>query len=295
MNKTEFLIALLKCPGIGSTKAFKYIINNNFSIEKCYSNIEEIISKDNFELYINMAKKELEENKNKKINIITIFDDNYPSKLYTISDPILYLYYYGNISLLNDLSVAVIGTRHPSIESIEKTKIITKELANKYTIIGGLALGIDTIGHQTAIECGGKTIAVLPSSIDDIQPKSNKDLAKNIISSNGLLVTEYPVGTKLSNFNYAKRDRIQAALSDVIIVPEAKENSGTMIAIKKAYSENKKVYQLNNNNKEIKDSISLNDDYMKIIDQSIIQNQKEEKRKFDIINKINNNKQISLF
>ena len=294
MNKSEFIIALLKCPGIGSAKAFKYIINNNFSIENCYSNIEQIISKDIFDTNINVAKKEIQENKNKEIDIITIFDDNFPSKLYTISDPVLYLYYQGNISLLNNLSVAIIGTRHPSDESIDKTKIITKVLANKYTIVGGLALGIDAIGHQTTIDCGGKTIAVLPSSIDDIQPRSNKELAKNIIANNGLLVTEYPFGTKLSIFNYAKRDRIQAALSDVIIVPEAKENSGTMIAVKKAYKEKKNVYQLDdNNNKEIKESISLNDNYIKIIDTAIINNQKEEKIKYTLIN--NNNEQISLF
>ena len=118
MSNSEFIIALLKCPGIGSTKAFKYIVDNSFSLEKCILNIEKIVAKSDFDICINEARKEIELNKNKKISIITIFDNTFPSKLYTISDPILYLYYYGNVSLLNESSVAIIGTRHPSIETI---------------------------------------------------------------------------------------------------------------------------------------------------------------------------------
>ncbi len=296
MNNSEFIIALLKCPGIGSTKAFKYIMDNDFSLEKCISNIEKIVSKFDFDICVDKAKTEIELNKKKNFNIITIFDDSFPSKLYTISDPILYLYYYGNISLLNEPSVAIIGTRHPSIESINNTKKISNNISNKYVTVGGLALGIDTIGHQTTIDCGGKTIAVLPAGIDNIQPKSNQDLAKNIIKYNGLLVSEYSVGTPLSNFNYAKRDRIQAALSDTIIVSEAKEDSGTMIAVKKALKENKKVFQLSgNNNKIIKDTISLTDNYMDDIDNAVACNQIEEKEKKQKLLNSNNNEQISLF
>ena len=221
MSNSEFIIALLKCPGIGPSKALKYIIENDLSLEKCISNIDKIVSNEDFDIYLEEAKKEIESNKKKDIKIITILDDSFPSKLYTISDPILYLYYYGNISLLNEPSVAIIGTRHPSEKSIN------------YVIVGGLALGIDTIGHKTSIDCGGKTIAVLPTPIDDIQPRSNKGLANEIVMNDGLLVSEYSTGIPLSNFNYAKRDRIQAALADIIIVPEAKEDSGTMITIKK--------------------------------------------------------------
>lgn len=296
MNNAELIIALLKCPGIGNTKVLKYIVDNNFSLEKCILNIKTIVGKLDFDVYVNEARKEIELNKKKNINIITIFDNSFPKKLYTISDPIIYLYYYGNISLINESSVAIIGTRHPSIDSINNTKIVTKDISEKYAIVGGLALGIDTIGHQTAVDCGGKTIAVLPAGIDNIQPKSNKELAKNIIDSKGLLVTEYSTGTPLLNFNYAKRDRIQAALADVIIVPEAKENSGTMIAVKKALKENKKVYQLvGNNNKIIKDIISLNDNYLIDIDNAISHNKIIENEKYEKLINRDKNKQMSLF
>lgn len=296
MNSSVFVLALLKCPGIGSTKAFKYIADNKFSLEKCISNIEKIITKDEFDEYINLANAEIKLNKNKNIDIVTIFDSVFPSKLYNISDPVLYLYYYGNIELLNNPSVAIIGTRHPSLESISSTEVISKAISERYTIIGGLALGIDTIGHQIAVDNGGKTIAVLPSGIDNIQPKSNRELAKKIATKGSLLVSEYSAGTQLSNFNYAKRDRIQAALADVVIVPEAKEDSGTMIAVRKAYKENKKVFQLSSNsNQMIKDTISLNDNYMKIIEDTVSNNQIIEKEKNNKYINQNINEQISLF
>ena len=296
MNSSCFIITLLKCPGIGSTKALNYIVDNNFSLEKCITNIEKIIPKTEFDLYADIAKTEIELNKNKNIDIVTIFDSLFPSKLYNISDPVLYLYYFGNIKLLNSPSVAIIGTRHPSLKSISDTKAISKIISEKYAIVGGLALGIDTIAHQTAIDNKGKTIAVLPSSIDNIQPKSNTELAKRIAKSGSLLVSEYSSGTTLSKFNYAKRDRIQAALADTIIVPEANEDSGTMIAIRKAYKENKKVFQvLGNNNQMIKDTISLDDNYIKVIDDAVSKNQIIEKEKNKQYVNHTNNEQMSLF
>ena len=156
MNSSCFIITLLKCPGIGSTKALNYIVDNNFSLEKCITNIEKIIPKTEFDLYADIAKTEIELNKNKNIDIVTIFDSLFPSKLYNISDPVLYLYYFGNIKLLNSPSVAIIGTRHPSLKSISDTKTISKIISKKYAIVGGLALGIDTIAHQTAIDNKGK-------------------------------------------------------------------------------------------------------------------------------------------
>lgn len=295
MNKEIFIIALLKCSGIGPSKALKYIIKNNYSIEDCVNNIEQVTSKTEFDFCFKEAEKEIQLNKEKNINIITIFDDKFPSKLYTISDPVLYLYYYGDIDLLSSETVAIIGTRHPSEKSIEDTRTLTKKLATKYVIVSGLALGIDKIGHESCLEVAGKTISVLPSSIDNIQPVSNKPLAKRIIQNGGLLVSEYSTGTILSNFNYAKRDRIQAALSNVIIVPEAKENSGTMIAVNKAIKEGKTVYQLStNNNLKIANKISLEDDFLSLIESDIKNNKLVEKNKKNQLD-IPEEKQITLF
>lgn len=153
--------------------------------------------------------------------------------------------------------------------------------------MGGLALEIDKIGYETSIENSGKTIAVLPSSIDNIQPAGNKELARMIVKNGGLLVSEYPVGSTLSIFNYPKRDRIQAALSNVIIVPEAKEESEIMITVNKAIKEGKKVYQLETNeNSKILNNISVSTNLLDVLQKDVsndLINQKNKKEKLSAV------------
>jgi len=295
----EFVLALLKCSKIGNTKAYEFIKQNKFDINNMKTNLKDFIGESEFQKfddYKQDAANEIERNKVAGISIITIMDDRFPAKLFTISDPVLYLYYKGNIDLINSKSVAVIGTRHPKEESIMYTNEVTSLIVKKgYSIVGGLALGIDTVGHQSAINNGGKTIAVMPTGLDNIQPISNKKLADEILKHNGCLVSEYSVGTIINTFNYAKRDRIQAALSNAIFVGEATEKSGTIIAVNKAIQEKKYVFQLDtNNNSIIKNTISSNYDNIEDLFSAVEINSKIEiNRKKIIDTKIG--KQISLF
>jgi len=298
----KYIIALLKCKGIGNTRLFEFIKEQDFNIDKIKINLNKLISNDDYNNFIQIlsdAEYEIEANEKKGIKLITILDEKFPSKLYTISDPVLYLYYKGNIDLINTLSVAIIGTRNPNELSKENSYKLSSNLSKQgYTIISGLALGIDAIAHKSCVENKGKTIAVLPSGIDNIQPTSNRGLAEEIINSNGCLVSEYPIGTVLNKFNYAKRDRIQSALSNVIIVPEANEKSGTMIAVKKSKKEGKPVFQLTtNDNKLIDNSIDIEkEDYLYTIKRAVeLDVQKEKQKELDIINSKMNNEQISLF
>ena len=298
MNKSTFIVALLKCKGIGNKKALNYIIGNKFLFTSCVENLNQLVNINEFNLHYKEAKKEINSNLKNNISIVSIFDSLFPSKLYTITDPVLYLYYRGNIQLLSTKSVAVIGTRHPTDLSIESTKNITKLLAKNYTIIGGLALGIDKIGHETAIEEKGYTIAVLPSSIDKILPSSNQKLANKIVENGGLLLSEDSIGTEVFKFNYVKRDRIQSALSNLILIPEAKENSGTMITVKNALMEGKKVYQLttNINNNSITNSVTVDDDIISIFDKDITKDiENEISKKNKLYNYRDTVKQISIF
>lgn len=298
----KYIIALLKCKGIGNTRLFEFIKEQDFNIDKIKINLNKLISNDDYNNFIQIlsdAEYEIEANEKKEIKLITILDEKFPSKLYTISDPVLYLYYKGNIDLINTLSVAIIGTRNPNELSKENSYKLSSNLSKQgYTIISGLALGIDAIAHKSCVENKGKTIAVLPSGIDNIQPTSNRGLAEEIINSNGCLVSEYPIGTVLNKFNYAKRDRIQSALSNVIIVPEANEKSGTMIAVNKSKKEGKPVFQLTtNDNKLIDNSIDIEkEDYLYTIKRAVeLDVQKEKQKELDIINSKMNNEQISLF
>ena len=295
-----YIIALLKCRGIGTTKLLKYVKDNDFNIARIKSNIKNLISEDDylcFDKILEEAKYEIESNLEKRIKLITLLDDRFPSKLYNTVDPVLYLYYRGDISLLDTPSVAIIGTRHPSDVIVDVTEKISGELSKEgLTIVSGLALGVDKAAHKGCLNAGGKTIAVLPSSIDNIQPSSHKDFAMYLLENCGLLVSEYPVGSILSKFNYAKRDRIQSALSSVILVTEAKEDSGTMIAVKKSLNEGKAVYQLStNDNNIIKNNIDLdNDDYINIIKEAV--NKDLNKEDYNVIDEDDDdNEQISLF
>ena len=201
----------------------------------------------------------------------------------------LLLYYQGNISLLFNTSIAVIGSR--KIEDIDKK--LTVRLAeyiskNNITVVSGLALGSDTYAHIGSCKEKGHTIAVLPSGLDIITPSSNKKLADEILNNNGLLISEYSVGTVPTKYTYVKRDRIQAALADAIMIVKASEKSGTMHAVKLAQELNKYVTQYKtNNNALIENTFETKEDIIKVLE-------KAQKMKYDT-KKNNIYEQKSLF
>ena len=252
----KYIIALLKCKGIGNVKLLNYILKYNKNITKIINHLNELITEDDislFDNYLKEAEQEIIKNKNLGVNIISVLNDNYPNKLLMIKDPVLYLYYKGDISLIYNTSIAIIGSRNITAED----ELITKEVAKKVsvqgiTVVSGLALGTDANAHIGSYNEKGKTIAVLPSGLNIIIPISNKKIADNILKNGGLLLSEYSVDTIPTKYTFVKRDRIQSALSDAVIVIKADEKSGTMNAVKTAQSCNKYVSQyITNTNKLI--------------------------------------------
>ena len=138
----KYVIALLKCKGIGNVKVLNYILKYNKNIDAIKDNIKELIGNENvslFNYYILQAENEILQNKNNGIKIISIFDNNYPEKLLIIKDPILYLYYKGDISLLHNTSIAVIGSRNIDKNVELLTRDIAKKIAsNGITVVSGL-------------------------------------------------------------------------------------------------------------------------------------------------------------
>lgn len=264
MKKESLLLALLKCKNIGNKKALDILEEYHFDCDKLYKNIKLNILEDdydNFNNYLGQANNQIEINQKHEIKIITIFDDNFPKKLLADKDPILYLYYKGNINILNEKIITIIGTRHPTEKGIEFAKKAGSIFGSKnIVVLSGLALGSDINAHKGCLDAKGKTIAVLPSDLKSIAPTSNRSIADEIVKNNGCLISEYSIGTPFNKFNYAKRDRIQSALADLILVAEASENSGTMIAVKSALSSNKPVYMSDFNiNKIITKKLDIND------------------------------------
>ena len=167
-----------------------------------------------------------------KCGALTIFDENYPKYLFNVPHPPFVIYYYGDISLLYEPSknVSVIGTRKNSAYGRDGTISIVSELADKFTIVSGLAKGIDSISHETAINYGGKTIAILGSGIDYCYPPENEELYLRIKNNKeNLIISEYPEKTIPDPSKFPDRNRLIAGLSDYLIITEAYSRSGTSI------------------------------------------------------------------
>lgn len=152
------------------------------------------------------------------------------------------LYYKGNIDLLDYDSIGVVGTRKPSKESVEWTKKEVAKLAQEKVIISGLALGIDKIAHQTAIDSNGFTIAILPSGFNNIYPLMHKKLVTDILKNDGLILTKYEPHKKANRYKFIQRDKLIAELSDELLVPQFKVKSGTMHTVRFARALNKNLY-----------------------------------------------------
>lgn len=166
--------------------------------------------------------------KHDNIQIVTIYDDLYPTILKNVENQPLCLYCKGNINLLNSECIAVVGSRKISDYGRVVTAQFTKELASAgVTIVSGMALGVDTIAHNTALQNQGATIAVLAGGFNHIYPSANFGLYKQIIQ-NGLVVTEYPPNAEPLSYNFPVRNRIIAGLSKGVLVTEAGLKSGAL-------------------------------------------------------------------
>lgn len=139
-------------------------------------------------------------------------------------------------------SVAIVGSRKPTAYGREVTYQIAYALAKSgVVIISGLAVGIDAIAHQAAIDAGGVTLAILPSGLDQIYPSSNQKLAKDILSRGGAIISEYDIGISARNYQFLERNRIVSGLADAVIVTEAAIRSGTLSTAAHALSQGREV------------------------------------------------------
>lgn len=182
------------------------------------------------------------------IKIITIFDEQYPKKLKNIYDKPIILYAKGNLELLKQDGIAIVGCRNCSEYGKQVSKNFAMDLAKQNKcIISGLAKGIDTFAHIGALEAGGNTIAVIGNGLDNIYPYENKNLCERILKNNGLIITEYLVGTKPDKLNFPERNRIISALADGILVVEAQEKSGALITADFGLEHGKDIFAIPGN------------------------------------------------
>ena len=257
------------------------VIKSNAHFWKSFYN-EDFIN--TFPCDLQAIKQELE---GKGINVISVFDENFPGtnvKLKNSEKPFFFVY-KGDITLLNnvDKNVAVIGVLTPTNEIVEREQKVVKTLTKKgYNIVSGLAKGCDTVAHIESVKNNAKTIALLPSTLENIYPKENIELANKIVENGGLIISEYVSEPKNKYENvkrFIERDRLQALYSKAVVLiasfRKGEGDSGSRHAFEKAKDYGKRrlvMYRETDANELI---FGLNKDYViqgeKIVSQKEIE------------------------
>lgn len=259
----EHILTLQQLKGIGNSTILKIAesINKNISSIEALCNLwkslkgkkfEEITTNDIIRAN-HIAKDIIKRSAKESIGLISYYDDAFPSNLRNTVDekgklaPPILLWYKGDISIINNHGIAIIGSRNTTKEGIIGGTFISKEFAKRdFNIISGLALGADTSAHIGALNVNGRTIAILANGLDSesIYPAENRKLSDEIVNNGGLLLSEYKIGEKANKFTLVARDRLQAGLANATIVIQTKINGGSMHASKATLIAGKPLYAM---------------------------------------------------
>ncbi len=173
--------------------------------------------------------------------LVTPVDGEYPAALKTIYDPPLCLYVRGTLEKKDEQALAVVGTRRASHYGAAQADRLAYQAAKAgFTIVSGLARGIDTVAHQAALKAGGRTLAVLGGALDKLYPPENRGLAEEIVE-NGALISEFPLGREPDRTTFPYRNRIVSGLSKGALVVEAGLDSGAMNTAEQALEQGRSV------------------------------------------------------
>jgi len=178
-------------------------------------------------------------------SLLALGDADYPAQLLATADPPLLLWLQGPRELLTTPSLAIVGSRNPTAQGGDNARAFARALAQAgYTIVSGLALGVDAAAHEGALDTGGATIAVVGTGLDQVYPRRNAALAARLLAAGGLIVSEYSLGTPVMQANFPKRNRIIAGLSRGCLVVEAALQSGSLITARLAVEAGREVFAI---------------------------------------------------
>jgi len=253
-NLELYLTLILSELSLGKQKLMKeYFDMDNLRIVEGYTgDIVKILTGQEFQavkqtILSGAVNKHLEELSKLGMGIITIDSEEYPEILKNIHEPPLVLYYRGDITLLKTDCIAIVGTRFCTRYGTTQAERFAKDLCNAgFTIVSGLAEGIDTYAHKGALSVKGKTIAVMAGGLKTIYPAINANLAREI-SEQGLLISENVPKFLPKKYAFAKRNRIISGISQGVFVPEMGIKSGAMITLNYANEENRNIFVLPGN------------------------------------------------
>jgi len=245
MNKTDFLLRLKLERGIGYIKMLQIasqLDSENVEADQLKQlDLPEKLIESSLQAFYNEKYEKIIDRIRKQGSVISFFDDLYPNKLRQIYQPPLILFVRGNTNLLKRPIATIVGARQATNYSQVVIDELMPNLIKKYVIASGLARGVDGMAHESALHHGGKTVAVVGNGINHFYPAQNKFLQQEIVEK-GLLISEYLPDTPPKPFRFPERNRILAGLSDIVIVTEAREKSGSLITANMALHENRDVY-----------------------------------------------------
>ncbi len=256
MNRDElaYYLALNLCPGIGPVGFRKIIESENFNISRLlHSSTTELsalgLNSQQIAALRNPPQKIIDDaiawqESSENHHLLVLNDDNYPLLLKEINDAPPILYGLGNLQLLNSPQIAMIGSRNCSPGGASTAYEFANFLAKAgLTITSGMAMGIDTHAHQGALDATGNTIAVIGTGIDRIYPSRNKKLAYQI-AEQGLIISEFPLGTAPHSENFPKRNRVISGLCLGTLVVEATRKSGSLITAHSCIEQGREVFAI---------------------------------------------------
>jgi DNA processing protein len=228
----------IKC--LFSNDSFDIQFRHNIITDNLFSVMTD---RNGVETALEESRKILDNSKANGVKVVSVLDSEYPSSLKSLPSPPPVLYMKGNYDFKNEKVIACVGTRKPSKDGIRAVKGLIPELVlEDFTIVSGLAEGIDCEAHKNCLDNNGKTIAVLAHGLDYVYPKNHYDLAKKILNSGGVLLSEYPVGFRPKKSTFVARNRIISGLSKAVIVFESGIKSGTMHTVSFAQEQGKIIF-----------------------------------------------------
>jgi DNA processing protein len=185
---------------------------------------------------------ELEDLEKQGVHALTWADPAFPARLREIDDSPPVLYLLGNLMAVDELAVAVVGTRRPTPYGRQVAEELSYQLASsRITVVSGLARGVDAIAHRAALQAGGRTLAVLACGLDMVYPPEHAKLAREI-AENGAVISEQPIGTQPRGDYFPRRNRILSGLSLGVLLIEGDLKSGAMITADKGLNQNREVF-----------------------------------------------------
>ena len=178
-----------------------------------------------------------------EVSWITFYDEEYPAELREAYDFPIVLFAKGNTSLLNTDCIAVVGTRTPTRYGQKVADSFTRDFARAgLTVVSGFARGVDSIAHKACVETDSPTVAVFACGLDTCYPAEHKGLYEHILNAGGLIITEYPLGTKPLQYHFPERNRIISGLSKGVFLPEATYKSGSLITARLSIEQGKELF-----------------------------------------------------